>query len=74
MLTSPAELPRVAPKPGSVRVHCKVSELKMSHYASRLLISLARVATLQTNGTKALPGSVRVHKQSLGALQNATLC
>ena len=36
--------------------------------------SLARVATLQTNGTKALPGSVRVHMQSFGAAQNVTLC
>ena len=36
--------------------------------------SLARVATFQTNGTKALPGSVRVHMQSSGAAQNVTLC
>ena len=36
--------------------------------------SLARVATLQTNGTKALPGSVRVHMQSFGAAKNVTLC
>ena len=36
--------------------------------------SLARVATLQTNGTKALPGSVRVHMQSFGAAENLTLC
>ena len=36
--------------------------------------SLVRVAILQTNGTKALPGLVRVHMQSFGAVQNVTLC
>ena len=36
--------------------------------------SLVRVATLQTNGTKALPGSVRVHMQSFEAAKNVTLC
>ena len=58
----------------------------MSHYANQpgrfpgaagwlaSLPRLARVATLQTNGTKALPGSVRVHMQSFGAAQNVTLC
>ena len=63
----------VAPKHSRGRSEstCKVSELrKMSHYANQpgrspgaagwlaSMPTLARVATLQTNGTKALPGSV----------------
>ena len=42
-----------------------------------LAASLAEVgarATSQINGTKALPGSVRVHMQSFEAAQILTLC
>ena len=58
----------------------------MSHYANQpgrspgaagwlaSMPTFVRVATLQTNGTKALPGSVQVHIKSLGAAQNVTLC
>ena len=56
----------------------------MSHYAYQpgtspgaagwLVSQTWRVATLQTNGTKALSGSVRVHMQSFEAAQNVTLC
>ena len=58
----------------------------MSHYANKpgrspgtadwlaSMPTLARVATLQTNGTKELPGSVRVHMQSFETAQNVTLC
>ena len=58
----------------------------MSHYANQpgrspgaagwlaSMPTLARVTTLQTNGTKELPGSVRVHMQSFGTAQNVKLC
>ena len=65
---------------------CEVSELhEISDYANQPgrspglagwlthYPSLTRFATWQTNGTKALPGSVRVHMQSFGAARNLTM-
>ena len=58
----------------------------MSHYANQpgrspgvagwlaSMPTLVHVATLQTNGTKELLGSVRVHMQSFRTAQNVTLC